>query len=118
MGVEVDGSDSDQQGCVDAGGACGACGCGGGYASEGGSEEEVGRAEEVVGVPLGEGVSGMIWGGGERGEGGGEGGKGRKREGGRQTMSSGSSGRRVTVPEPSRSMDCFMRRMVGGWGWV
>lgn len=30
-------------------------------------------------------------------------------------MSSGSSGKRVMVPEPSRSMFCFMRRMIF-WG--
>ena len=27
-------------------------------------------------------------------------------------MSSGSSGKRVILPEPSRSMDCLTRRMV------
>lgn len=27
-------------------------------------------------------------------------------------MSSGSSGKRVTVPEPSRSIFCFMRRIA------
>lgn len=28
------------------------------------------------------------------------------------TISSGSSGKRVTVPEPSRSISCFIRRIV------
>ena len=39
-------------------------------------------------------------------------GKGREGRGG-GTMSSGSSGLRVMVPEPSRSICCFMRCMMG-----
>jgi hypothetical protein len=33
-------------------------------------------------------------------------------------MSSGSSGKRVTLPEPSRSMFCFMSRMLGGRDFI
>lgn len=40
---------------MDAGGGCGAGRAGRGYAAEGGGEEEVCGADEVVGVPLGGG---------------------------------------------------------------
>jgi len=50
--VEVDGSNPDQESCVDAVGG-GAAGCGlGGDTAEGRGAEEVRWTDEVVGVPL------------------------------------------------------------------
>ena len=93
--VEVGAADADEQCDVHARGGGGAGGGGGGYAAEGLGFEEVGGLDEVVGVPLGKGVSDV---------------RGR---GGATTMSSGSSGLRVMVPEPSRSMCCLINCMIG-----
>lgn len=51
-GVEVGGSDADEEGGVDAMGGGRAGGGFGGDAPDGGGAEEVGGADEVVGVPL------------------------------------------------------------------
>ena len=81
---------------MDAVRGCGAGSGFGGYTAESGGCEEVGGADQIVGVVL-EGVRlGSSYG----------------RRGG--TMSSGSSGKSVMVPEPSRSMFCLIRRMVRG----
>jgi hypothetical protein len=64
----------------------------GGYAANGGRLEEVPRRDEVVCVPL-RGISWELY------------------EMMISTMSSGSSGKRVTWPEPSRSILFFIRRI-------
>jgi len=65
--------------------------------TDGGSANEVPCNDEVIGMPLGRGVSFGEEKGGRR----------------RRTMSSGSSGKRVMVPEPSLSMMfCLMRRIL------
>lgn len=94
LGVEVEGAHPDEEVDVDAVGGCGAGGGFGVHATDGGGVEEVGGLDEVVGVPLcgGWGLVGQ---------------RSRLRAWG-FTMSSDSSGLRVTVPEPSRSMRCLM----------
>lgn len=95
LGVEVQRAHADEEGDVDALGGVGAGGGFGGDAADGGGAEEVRGLDEVVGVPL-------------RGRAGVSGVKDAIRERAGRTMSSCSSGLRVTEPEPSRSMACLM----------
>jgi len=90
-GVEVGAEDGDGEGGADGGGD-GAAGGGGfaGYFADGGGAEDVVGADEVVEVPLEEGALG--------------GRTGKEGQIGYSTMSSGSLGMRVAVPEPSRSL--------------
>lgn len=112
LGVEVERRDADGEGGVDAGAGGGAGAGFGGDAADGGGAEEVEGGDEVVGVPLGRLVV-VLKGLGRCRRGVGEGGCGEDEKGeGGNTISSGSSGRRTTVPEPSRSMFCLMSRIL------
>lgn len=99
--VEIGLGHADRQGGVDARGGSGACGGFGGYAPEGGCSEEIVGTNEVVGEPLGPDDCASAGGESVLGE-----------ECRKSTMSSGSSGKRVMVPEPSRSIFCLISRMI------
>lgn len=99
--VEIGLGHADRQRGVDARGGGGACGGFGGYAPEGGCSEEIVGTDEVVGKPLGPDDCASAGGESVLGE-----------ECKRSTMSSGSSGKSVMVPEPSRSIFCLISRMI------
>jgi hypothetical protein len=98
LSVEVNGCNMDEKGYVDAGGGGTPSGGLGRYSTDGRCTEEVGGCDEVIGMPLS--TQWSAW-------------KDHfKAMVPELTMSSGSSGKRVIVPEPSLSIFCLMRRIV------
>jgi hypothetical protein len=98
LSVEVDGCNMDEESYVDAGGGSTSSGGLGRYSTDGRCTEEVGGCDEIIGMPLSAPWSAWK-----------DHFKAMRAE---LTMSSGSSGKRVMVPEPSLSIFCLMRRIV------
>ena len=99
--IEISFSHADSKGCMDSCGRRGARGGLGSYAPERGGSKEIRRTDQVIGKPLNWIILGnCAW---------------AEKRNRSHTMSSGSSGKSVMVPDPSRSMFCLIRRIVTSW---
>ena len=94
--IEINRCDADEESDMDPFRGCAASNPFGRYFSNGRCAEEVCGRNKVVGMPLSRDQYFGICRGDSKAP----------------TMSSGSSGKSVMVPEPSRSIFCFMRRIL------